>query len=200
MDSKIAKIKKIVLNLLADGKEYSSDEIRNFIKEEGVELDKKSSALRTAIYQLRNSGVEIYSRDRGVYQIREKKRESQLLKDFITLMPEQKITPRCVYVHSDGTLVLNGKLNNAIETRKIELKINVDGKKLALIPEGENCHKFTKNGCTKNMEVVKRLKSSHISIPATFEMELDKESGIWIGSIRKNMAKSKLSNQRKSSN
>ena len=72
MVSKLAKVKSIVLSLLADGEEHSSDEIRSVINKEGLEIDKKSSTLRTAIYQLRVSGVEIYSRDRGIYQIKEK--------------------------------------------------------------------------------------------------------------------------------
>ena len=50
MVSKIAKVKNIVLDLLSDGKEHSSEEMKILIQKDGIELDKKSSVLRTAIY------------------------------------------------------------------------------------------------------------------------------------------------------
>ena len=107
-------------------------------------------------------------------------------------MPEQKISPKCIYVHGDGSLVLNGRLNAEIKTRQVEIKISNDGKKLALVPDGENNHKFTKSGRTKNTELVKKLKSKHISVPATFEMEQNKDSGIWIGEIHRNVINKKV--------
>ena len=192
MMSKLAKVKSIILSLLADGKEHSSDEIRSIINKEGLELDKKSSTLRTAIYQLRVSGVEIYSRDRGIYQIKEKENSCLVLKDFTTLMPEKRISPKCIYIHEDGSLVFNGKLNQEIRSREIEIKIHNNGREVALIPNGEYCHKFTKSGRSKNTELVKKLKSKHINIPATFEMEQDKDSGIWFGKL---LNKAKKSNQ-----
>lgn len=190
MMSKLAKVKSIILSLLADGKEHSSDEIRSIINKEGLELDKKSSTLRTAIYQLRVSGVEIYSRDRGIYQIKEKENSCLVLKDFTTLMPEKRISPKCIYIHEDGSLVFNGKLNQEIRSREIEIKIHNNGREVALIPNGEYCHKFTKSGRSKNTELVKKLKSKHINIPATFEMEQDKDSGIWFGKLLNKAKKS----------
>ena len=87
MASKLAQVKDIVLDLLSDGKEHTSGEMQKVIREKGLELEQKSSVLRTAIFQLRNSGIDIYSRDRGIYQIRRKKDEDvcPFLKDFITL-------------------------------------------------------------------------------------------------------------------
>ena len=39
------------------------------------------------------SGVEIYSPDRGIYQIKEKENSHPVLKDFTTLMPEKEFSP-----------------------------------------------------------------------------------------------------------
>lgn len=187
MMSNLARVKQIVMDLLEDGREHTSDELREQIKKEGVELPKKSSTLRTAIYQLRNSGIEIYSRDRGVYQIQEKEAAHTLLEGFITLMPEQKVRACYIYVHSDGNLVLNGELNREIKSREIEICINHDGKKIALIPDGKNCHKFTKSGRVKNMELLGKLRRGHVSIPAVFEMKKNENADIWMGEICKNM-------------
>lgn len=194
MASKLSQVKNIVLEVLSDGMEHTSDEMRNRINEEEIELDKNCSTLRTAIYQLRNNGTEIYSRDRGIYQIKEKNTEEcyPILKGFTTLMPEKRVSPKYIYIHADGSLILNGKLNKEIKSRQIEIRINNNGKKLALIPDGKDSHKFTKNGRTKNIGLLKELKSKRIIVPVTYAMELDKNSGIWIGEIYKNMNTKKL--------
>ena len=188
MVSKLSQVKNIVLEILSDGLEHTSDEMRSCIKEKGVDLEEKSGTLRTAIYQLRNNGTEIYSRDRGVYQIKEKNREEvyPILQGFTTLIPEKKVSPTYVYVHADGSIILNGKLNKEIKSRQIEIRINNYGKKLALIPDGTDNHKFNKNGSTKNIGLLKALKSKRIGVPVTYVMELDKNSGIWIGEVYKN--------------
>ena len=114
-----------------------------------------------------------HSRDRGVYQILEnvEKEEAPFLQEFTTLLPEEKNSPKCIYVHSDGSLNFNGKLNGEIKSRQIEIRISDDGKRIVLIPDGKNNHKFTKSGRTKNTELIRTLKKKHIGVPATFEME-----------------------------
>lgn len=127
------------------------------------------------------------SRDRGVYQILEnvEKEEAPFLQEFTTLLPEEKNSPKCIYVHSDGSLNFNGKLNGEIKSRQIEIRISDDGKRIVLIPDGKNNHKFTKSGRTKNTELIRTLKKKHIGVPATFEMERYMDSEIWIGEIIK---------------
>ena len=68
MASKLARVKETILELLSDEKEYTTDDIRKYIINKGIDLDSKSSVIRTAIYQLRSNGVAIFSRDRGIYQ------------------------------------------------------------------------------------------------------------------------------------
>ena len=60
-----------------------------------------------------------------------------------------------------------------------------DGKRIVLIPDGKNNHKFTKSGRTKNTGLIRTLKKKHIGVPATFEMERYMDSEIWIGEIIK---------------
>ena len=67
MASKLARVKETILELLSDEKEYTTDDIRKYIINKGIDLDSKSSVIRTAIYQLRSNGVAIFSRDRGIY-------------------------------------------------------------------------------------------------------------------------------------
>ena len=76
-------------------------------------------------------------------------------------------------------------MNKEIVSRQIEIRINDNGRKLALIPNGENYHKFTKSGVAKNTAIIKKLRNKRISIPVAYEMNLDKSLGIWIGEICK---------------
>ena len=71
------------------------------------------------------SGVEIYSPDRGIYQIKEKENSHPVLKDFTTLMPEKRISPKCIYIHEDGSLFFNGKLNQEIKSREVEIRLHM---------------------------------------------------------------------------
>ena len=193
MASKLARVKEIILELLSDEKEYTTEDIRKYITNEGIDLDSKSSVIRTAIYQLRSNGVDIFSRDRGIYQIRKREiRESNpLLKDLVTILPNEKTSPQRVYIHSNGKITISGKLNADIKTRQIEIRISSDAKRMALIPNGEYAHKFTKAGGTRNDELSKKLKSKHFSMPVTYMMEQDEKSGIWIGKIIKTPRNSK---------
>lgn len=193
MASKLARVKETILELLYDEKEYTTDDIRKYIINEGIDLDSKSSVIRTAIYQLRSNGVDIFSRDRGIYQIRKREiRESNpLLKDLVTILPNEKTSPQRVYIHSNGKITISGKLNADIKTRQIEIRISSDAKRMALIPNGEHAHRFTKAGGTRNDELSKKLKSKHFSMPVTYMMEQDEKSGIWIGKMIKNPRNSK---------
>ena len=193
MASKLARVKETILELLSDEKEYTTDDIRKYIINEGIDLDSKSSVIRTAIYQLRSNGVDIFSRDRGIYQIRKREiRESNpLLKDLVTILPNEKTSPQRVYNHSNGKITISGKLNADIKTRQIEIRISSDAKRMALIPNGEHAHRFTKAGGTRNDELSKKLKSKHFSMPVTYMMEQDEKSGIWIGKMIKNPRNSK---------
>ena len=193
MASKLARVKETILELLSDEKEYTTDDIRKYIINEGIDLDSKSSVIRTAIYQLRSNGVDIFSRDRGIYQIRKREiRESNpLLKDLVTILPNEKTSPQRVYIHSNGKITISGKQNADIKTRQIEIRISSDAKRMALIPNGEHAHRFTKAGGTRNDELSKKLKSKHFSMPVTYMMEQDEKSGIWIGKMIKNPRNSK---------
>lgn len=46
-----------------------------------------------------------------------------------------------------------------------------------MIPDGKNCHKFTKSDRVKNTKLLGKLKSEHESIPAAFEIVADLMQG-----------------------
>lgn len=188
MASKLAKVKEVILELLSDENQYTTDEIQKYIINSGIELDSKSSVIRTAIYQLRSSGVDIYSQDRGIYQLRKRRvgETNSLLKNFETILPNQKTSQERVYIHNNGKITLSGRLNAEIKTRMIEIRLSNDAKKIALIPNGEYSHRFTKAGTTNNDELLKKMKNRHCTMPAAFTMKQYEAEGVWIGEIQKN--------------
>lgn len=188
MASKLSSVKEIVMELLSDENEHTTDDIKKQIISCGIDLDLKSSVIRTAIYQLRSNGEDIYSRDRGVYQLRKKGivANNSLLKDFEIVLPDQRNSPKRVYIHSNGRITMSGRLNAEIKTRQIEIRVSNDAKKIALIPNGEHCHKFTKAGTTKNDSLLKIIKNKRYILPISYDMKQDTNSGIWIGDMQKN--------------
>lgn len=56
-----------------------------------------------------------------------------------------------------------------------------------MIPDGKNCHKFTKSGRVKNTKLLGKLRSEHESIPAAFEMKKSENADIWLGELCKNI-------------
>lgn len=184
--SKLATIKNIIVEELGDYQEHTMKELREKVNESGIEIDKGGSALRTAIYQLKNNGLPIESRERGIYCLKMKKEFSQL-EGFSVLKPVDNNAKRCVYIHSDGKIILNGRLNGEITSRNIELRIANKGEKLALIVEGNESHKFTKSGHTKNSELLKILEKKKYVFPVCYEME--KVDDVWIGCVKKKCAK-----------
>ena len=70
MASKLARVKEIILELLSDENEYTTDDIQKQIVNCGIDLESKSSVMRTAIYQLRRAyGRGFIINTNGVYRI-----------------------------------------------------------------------------------------------------------------------------------
>lgn len=181
---KTAVIKEIIIKELKDGQVHTANDLRQKISENGIPITTKDSSLRTAIFQLRNSGYNIVSKDRGTYQLATITPVS-ILKDFRTLSPEEKPINYYIYVHNDGRIVLNSKLNAAIKSRHIEIKINQSGDRIALIENGNDCHSFTKSGHSKNHELLKIIKRKRVLFPATYEMTFNSDSKIWLGVLKR---------------
>ena len=94
--SNLSRIKDIIVNVLSDYEEHSSEDLRKHIQKEGISLDARSSSFRTAIFQLRNSGMNIESRERGVYRLIMEKKEERDLVGFALLKPEDRTTKRYI--------------------------------------------------------------------------------------------------------
>jgi len=180
--SKLASIKSIIMEKLGDGQEHSAKDLRDEIRKCGIDLPERSSAFRTAVYQLKNSGINIESRERGLYCLVKSEAGIQL-KGFTVLKPVDKVSRRCVYIHEDGKIVLNGKLNGEISSRRVEIRIADSGEKIALIEDGKECHRFSKSGHTKNIEIIKILGKKRILFPICYEME--KQDNLWIGKLKR---------------
>lgn len=192
--SKLARIKQILLTALDDSLDHTADDLREIIKQNNIEITAGDSSFRTAIFQLRNSGYNIVSKERGTYKL-VKNKSNELLDNFFIIEPEEKKENYCVYIHNDGKIVLNGRLNHAIDSKEIEIRISSDGEQLALIANGTKCHKFTKSGYSQNQDLLKIVKKKRVSLPACFNMEFNPVYKMWIGKINRTPRKTKTQNK-----
>lgn len=181
--SVLSDVKNIISIVLEDGNEHTTKDFINAINKNGICLSPNSSAIRTAIYQLRNSGKEIYSREKGIYQNLSPTNKLTSLSGFSVLQPPASISAYKLFVHDDGKIVMNGKLNSIINSRNVEIRISNDHTRIALIPNGYSTHKFTKNGQTKNVLFINELQKRNFQFPITYKMEYSENDKVWIGSI-----------------
>lgn len=86
---------------------------------------------------------------------------------------------------------MNSKLNSIIKSRNLQIQLSQDGERMALISDVVPCHKFTKNGYSKNIKLFNLLKRKRILFPVKYEMHLDNENKIWIGKIKRDSQKIK---------
>lgn len=99
------------------------------------------------------------------------------------MLPEEKTTPKYLYIQENGYIRLNVKLNREIKSRQIEIRRTNDAEEIMLIPGGENSHNFTKNGYVKNTELVKEIKKKYKEFPVVFRMEWYENCKAWVGRV-----------------
>lgn len=182
--SRLSCIKETIMEVLSDYKEHSMEQVWKEVQKKGVDIDIKNSAFRTALYQLRNSGIRIESKEKGLYYLKIED-ESIRLKGFTVLEPIERFSKKYIYVHENGKLVLNGKLNGEIISRNIEIRIADNGERIALIANGGRPHRFTKNGYTTNTELLKILARKKIKFPITYEIVEEEANYMWIGVLKR---------------
>lgn len=63
-------IKKCILELLADGKEHTTVEIREYLDKQNVVIEKNSTLIRNIIHNMKGENPNFVNVGRGVYQLR----------------------------------------------------------------------------------------------------------------------------------
>lgn len=106
------------------------------------------------------------------------------LDNFVLLEPKSARSQEMrVSIVEKGEIRLNTLLMNTINTRKIEIFISKDCRKIILNPNGARSHKFTKAGTAKNDEIVTVLKKLKIKFPITYNVEWNEQAAIYEGKI-----------------
>lgn len=63
------QIKRIILELLSDGKEHTTQEIREHLSRNNIQLEKSSTLLRNVMYTLKKENQSLLNPTRGTYQL-----------------------------------------------------------------------------------------------------------------------------------
>lgn len=66
---KSAQVRKYILELLSDGKEYTTTEIKEYILSKNVKLEKNSTLIRNVLYNLKHENPSFTNIDRGKYKL-----------------------------------------------------------------------------------------------------------------------------------
>ena len=148
------------------GVERTVDEIKLYVEQHKVRIDKGSSALRNALFSLKKENPALINVRRGVYIWKEenvKEKDNTVSKydfsDFITISNLRKRENNLVIsIFQDGTFSLKGNM-------KIDLG---------------------KNGRIKNYDIVKRLEKQKKKFPIYYVGSWDEQEEIWIGNLTTN--------------
>lgn len=67
--NKSRQVKKHILDLLSDGKEHSTAEIKDYILSKNIKLEKNSTLIRNALYNLKHENPSLSNINRGKYKL-----------------------------------------------------------------------------------------------------------------------------------
>lgn len=186
-------IKEKIIECMKDGKARKVEEINIYLEEHGIKIEKSSTALRNALFNLKQENNCLVNIKRGVYiwkndETKKNKDENEKIKydlsDFITV---QNFTKRennlVVSIFEDGTVTLNKRLLECFPERRAQVKLKRDCSKMAIIKDGNEEIDFGKNGRIKNYDILDRLKRRKKKFPLYYVGNWDEQCGIWIGKI-----------------
>lgn len=172
------------------GVEKSVDEIKSYVEQHKVRIDKGSSALRNALFSLKKENPFLINVRRGVYIWKEEKEKKDNIiskydfSDFVTISNSKKRENNLVIsIFQDGTFSLNSSLLQYLPERKVEIKLKQDCSQLAIIKNGNMKIDLGKNGRIKNYDIVKRLEKQKKKFPIYYVGSWDEQEEIWIGNI-----------------
>ena len=184
-------IKEKIIECMKDGKERTVKEINIYLEECGIKIAKNSTALRNALFNLKQENTCLINIKRGVYVWKEdetKKVEIEKntieydLSDFITVSNSaKKECDLVVSIFQDGTFSLNQRLLDYFPEKKAEVKLKKDCSRLAIIKEGSEKIDLGKNGRIKNYDILNMLKKHKKKFPLYYVGVWDEQYGIWIG-------------------
>ena len=202
---KIIKEKIIECLKTESYKEKTTEEIKKYLEEKEVHIDKGTSAIRNALFNLKQENPSIVNVKRGVYAWREEneKKISDLHKkydfsDFITIASSKKREDKLmVSVFQDGTFALNTSLQKYLSKRNVEIKLKKDCSQLVIIKNGDESIDLGKNGRIKNYDILKKLEEHNKKFPVYYVGAWDEQEEMWIGNFLTNNPSKKKNNKNK---
>ncbi len=69
-------VKDYILDLLSDGKEHSTVEIKDYILSRGLKIEESSTLIRNVLFKLKNDDCIIINTSRGMYRLKQDAEES----------------------------------------------------------------------------------------------------------------------------
>lgn len=184
-------IKELTISYLSDGQMRSTKEIKKFLIENNVNLNKSRSIFSTSMTNLKKENPLLKNPERGFYYLEIPKKEdtethttstANIFEDFEDVLPiSKKESFLVVSVLPNNTLAISSHLLSFFPKKETGIKIKKDASQLMLIPDGEPKIYLGKNGRTKNYFISKKLQQCHKKTPAYYVGEWDEEKKLWLG-------------------
>ena len=185
------RIKTLILECVQDGMMKSIEEINTYLIKKGIIIESGSSALRTALFNLKKENIYFKNPEKGYYILESQSKENTDqnpgtydFSDFITIEKStQKETYLVVSILPDGSFALNSHLLMYFPERKAEIKIKNDCSQIALLLNGNKKMSLGKNGRAKNYSILDKVKEYGKELPVYYVGKWGDKEKIWIGNL-----------------
>lgn len=120
---KSAQVKKYILELLSDGKEYTTTEIKEYILSKNIKLEKNSTLIRNVLYNLKRENSSFTNTERGKYKLISK--PSTLQNDYSELKNAISIIEKNLKEYKHFNWISCSDLELEIARSKTQMLINL---------------------------------------------------------------------------
>ena len=183
------EIKNLIIVFLSDGKLRHVNEIKKFLKENGIDVYDNSSIFRNALFNLKKENPLLTNPKRGFYQLTQNPHtesnstnSANLFEDFETVTKTTRKQPFLVVsILKDGTFSVNSCLLSHFSNASATIKIKKDASQIALLSNGDSPINLGKGGRTKNYYILNKLQKCHKKLPAYYIGEWNSAEGFWLG-------------------
>lgn len=193
------KIADIIEEILSDGEEHSVKEFKEKCKSDGIDLETNKNVVNNILLKLKKQEKICAGAERGKYKIgkedneneendvdrtkdkNEKQKKIDWSKYFVLMPQKLRYNEKKITITEKGEIRLNSALHKEMQSKAIEIIFSNDCKEVILNLNGENPHKITKAGTTKNGVIVEKLKKIGIKFPIFYEVKWDEEIAMWKG-------------------
>lgn len=104
------------------------------------------------------------------------------LNDFTPVeSPQKRRKVMAIGVNPSGCLSMNERFRAALKNRSVDFRISKDKKTIVINEESGGEYTFPKSGNIKDIEFVRALSASGLTVPCRYIMKYSEDQKLWVG-------------------